>query len=120
MVSNTGSNSPGELEITCNTSEVAVCCSRASLSSRLYFSSCFSKAIQLTLIDNRWVIEYDSELFAGACIATMRYDLLKLKISFITAYPKERDRKTVVRWSFLINEENAPLRAAGPLRGMGR
>ena len=47
-----------------------------------------AKPIRQTLID-RWVIEYDSELFAGACIATMGYDLLKLKISFITAYPKE-------------------------------
>ena len=48
-----------------------------------------AKPVQLGLIDNRWVIEYDSELFAGACIATIGYDLLKLKISFITAYPKE-------------------------------
>ena len=48
-----------------------------------------AKPIQLGLIDNRWVIEYDSELFAGACIATRGYDLLKLKISFVTAYPKE-------------------------------
>ena len=48
-----------------------------------------AKAIQLELIDNKWVIAYDSELFAGACIATMDYSLLKLKISFITAYPKE-------------------------------
>ena len=30
MVWNTGSSSPGELEITCSTSEVAVCCSSAS------------------------------------------------------------------------------------------
>jgi hypothetical protein len=26
---------------------------------------------KLGLVDNRWVIEYDSELVAGACIATM-------------------------------------------------
>jgi len=50
------------------------------------------KPIQQTLLD-RWVIEYDSELFAGACIATTAYDLLKLKISFITAYPKEGTEK---------------------------
>ena len=31
--SNTGSSSPGELEMTCSTSEVAVCCSSASVSS---------------------------------------------------------------------------------------
>jgi hypothetical protein len=48
-----------------------------------------AKPVQQGLIDNKWVIEYDSELFAGACIATLKYDLLKLKISFITAYPKE-------------------------------
>src|SRR5262249_32478992 len=47
-----------------------------------------AKPIQQTLID-RCVIAYDSELFAGACIATTGYDLLKLKISFITAYPRE-------------------------------
>src|SRR5262245_32599803 len=33
MVSNTGFNSPGEPDITCSTCEVAVCCSKASLSS---------------------------------------------------------------------------------------
>jgi S1-C subfamily serine protease len=48
-----------------------------------------AKPVHLGLIDTKWVIEYDSELFAGACIATLKYDLLKLKISFITAYPKE-------------------------------
>ena len=37
-------SSPGELEMTCSTSEVAVCCSRASASSRLYFSSCCSRS----------------------------------------------------------------------------
>ena len=31
MAWNTGSNSPGELEMTCSTSDVAVCCSSASL-----------------------------------------------------------------------------------------
>ena len=52
-----------------------------------------AKPIQQTVIDNRWVIEYDSELFAGACIATIDYNLLKLKISFITAYPREGTEK---------------------------
>src|SRR5262249_40770956 len=56
---NTGSNSPGELEMTRNTSEVAVCCSsdsercsrasaryaRASASSRVRASSCFFNSI---------------------------------------------------------------------------
>src|SRR5262249_18120687 len=51
IVVNTGLSSPGELEITPSTSEVAVCCSsasarcsRASWSSRLYFSSCCSRS----------------------------------------------------------------------------
>ena len=35
MAWNTGSSSPGELEMTCSTSEVAVCCSSASVSSRV-------------------------------------------------------------------------------------
>jgi hypothetical protein len=52
-----------------------------------------AKPVQLTLIDNSWVVEYDSELFAGACIATRNYDLLKLKISFIAAYPREGTEK---------------------------
>ena len=60
-----------------------------------------AKPVQLGSIDNRWVIEYDSELFAGACIATTDYNLLRLKISFITAYPTEgTEKQTLVRWSF--------------------
>ena len=35
MAWNTGSSSPGELEMTCSTSEVAVCCSSDSVSSRV-------------------------------------------------------------------------------------
>ena len=35
MLSNTGSSSPGELEMTFSTSEVAVCCSSASVESRV-------------------------------------------------------------------------------------
>src|SRR5436190_23711288 len=38
------------------------------------------KPVQLGSIDNRWVIEYESELLAGACIATMNYSLLRLKL----------------------------------------
>src|SRR5215831_19580167 len=52
-----------------------------------------AKPVQLGSIDNRWVIEYESELFAGACIATTNFNLLKLKLSFITAYPKEGTEK---------------------------
>jgi hypothetical protein len=38
--SNTGASSPDELEMTCKTSEVAVCCSRASFSSRVRAATC--------------------------------------------------------------------------------
>jgi len=37
MAWNTGSSSPGELEMTRSTSEVAVCCSSDSVSSRVRF-----------------------------------------------------------------------------------
>src|SRR5262245_9387163 len=50
---NTGSSSPGEVEMTFNTSEVAVCCSsasasclRASASSRVCSSGCFCKSAE--------------------------------------------------------------------------
>ena len=52
-----------------------------------------AKPVQLASIDNRWIIEYDPELFAGACIATTKFNLLNLKLSFITAYPKEGTEK---------------------------
>src|SRR5262245_55604236 len=45
MAWNTGSSSPGDLEITPNTPEVAVCCSRASASSRVRASSCLFNSI---------------------------------------------------------------------------
>src|SRR5215472_16142678 len=49
MVSNTGSNSPGELEMTCSTSEVAVCCSRASASSRVRALTCSCRSPRVEL-----------------------------------------------------------------------
>ena len=39
MAWNTGSSSPGELEMTCSTSEVAVCCSSDSLRSSVRWRS---------------------------------------------------------------------------------
>src|SRR5262245_40304589 len=45
MVSNTCSSLPGELEMMRSTSEVAVCCSSASASSRVRPSSCFFNSI---------------------------------------------------------------------------
>jgi hypothetical protein len=42
-LSKTSARSPGELEITLSISNVAVCCSRASFSSRLRSSSCFRR-----------------------------------------------------------------------------
>ena len=45
MASNTGSSSPGELEMTRSTSEVAVCCSRDSERSSVRWRSSFSKRV---------------------------------------------------------------------------
>src|SRR5262245_58754062 len=71
-----------------------------------------AKPVQLTPVD-KWVIEYDSELFAGACIATTGYNLpLKLKISFITAYPKEGTEKlwfvglSSPEWTWIKSDAN--------------
>jgi S1-C subfamily serine protease len=53
-----------------------------------------ARPVQIGSLDNNnWVIAYDSELFAGACIATTGFNLLHLKISFITAYPTEGTEK---------------------------
>jgi hypothetical protein len=52
-----------------------------------------AKPVQLGKVDNAWIIEYDSELFAGACIATFEYNHFKLKLSFLTAYPTEGTEK---------------------------
>ena len=50
IFSNTGSRSPGELEITCSTSEVAVCCSNASLRSLVRWrSSLSSRAFSMAM-----------------------------------------------------------------------
>ena len=43
IASNTGWSSPGELEITCSTSEVAVCCSSASERSAVRACTCSNK-----------------------------------------------------------------------------
>src|SRR5262249_27178456 len=43
----TGSSSVGELLMTCSTSDVARCCSRASASSRVRASSCFFNSISV-------------------------------------------------------------------------
>jgi S1-C subfamily serine protease len=52
-----------------------------------------AKPERLGLVNNAWVIEYDSELFAGACIAALEYNYIKLKLSFLTAYPREGTEK---------------------------
>src|SRR6516162_2383268 len=46
---NTDSSSPGELEMTLRTSEVAACCSSASSRSRVRWSSCFCRSAALGL-----------------------------------------------------------------------
>ncbi len=49
MAPNTGSSSPGELEMTRSTSEVAVCCSRASASSRVRALTCSCRSARVEL-----------------------------------------------------------------------
>ena len=46
---NTGASSPGELEMTRSTSEVAVCCSRASASSRVRALACACRSGRVEL-----------------------------------------------------------------------
>src|SRR5215471_3858229 len=57
MLSKTGSNSPGELEMTCSTSEVAVCRSsdtRSSLRRRVFSIAMTACATKLDSDDCRW------------------------------------------------------------------
>ena len=53
MVSKTGTKSPGELEITRNTSDVAVCCSSASASFFSKSSMRASYAVAFVLVERR-------------------------------------------------------------------
>ena len=50
-----------------------------------------SAITKLGIVDNTWGIEYNSTLFAGACIATVKY--VKVQFSFLTAYPTEGTEK---------------------------
>ena len=63
MVSKADSNSPGEFEMTCSTSEVAICCSNASDSSRVRISSFFSRSRACAL---SFVIRVTRDLSDGA------------------------------------------------------
>jgi hypothetical protein len=45
----------------------------------------------LGTVDNRWGIEYNPNLLAGACTATSKYD--NMQFSFLTAYPTEGTEK---------------------------
>jgi hypothetical protein len=53
MAWNTGSSSPGELEITCKTSEVAACCSNACESSRVRTATLVSASVSCGLRELR-------------------------------------------------------------------
>ena len=58
IASNTGSKLAGELEMTCSTSEVAVCCSSASLK--------FARALLLRL-EQPHVLDRDHRLVGERC-----------------------------------------------------
>ena len=72
MVSKTGFNSPPELEMTCSTSEVAVCCSSASE----------IVGAQPQLIEQPGVLDGEHGL---ACKRSNKCDLLDLKRSDLHA-----------------------------------
>jgi uncharacterized protein YraI len=61
------------------------------------YLNCRAQVTQLGTLEG-WKIEYDSELFAGACIATGQYK--KTKYSFLTAYPREGTEKL---WFFSVS-----------------
>jgi serine protease Do len=61
------------------------------------YLNCRAQVTQLGTVEG-WKIEYDSELFAGACIAAGQYK--KTKYSFLTAYPREGTEKL---WFFSVS-----------------
>ena len=66
IAANTGSSSPGEPEMTCSTSEVAVCCSNASLRSVVRWrSSLSSRAFSMAM--TAWAAKFcdQLDLFVG-------------------------------------------------------
>ena len=80
MVANTGCTSPGELEITWSTSDVAVCCSNASFSSRV------SRATSVTGLAAE-------ELRRGAAFSALRgFSFAVLRRRVLTGLPPALER----------------------------
>ena len=61
MAWNTGSSSPGELLMTCSTSEVAVCCSSASLRSSVRWRSSLSSRV-FSMAMTAWAAKFVNKL----------------------------------------------------------
>ena len=100
MVSKTGSNSPGELEMTCSTSEVAVCCSSASDSSRVRVSSFFSRSRACAL---SFVIKVTRALSDGA---TRVLAFVPVERSL---RPRVRSLRPLARQGHLVGTVTGPL-----------
>jgi hypothetical protein len=64
MAWNTGSNSPDELEMTCSTSVVAACCSRASLSEALAALD-DARAVKAEYLQFRAAVTHDRQVLAA-------------------------------------------------------
>ena len=58
---NTGSSSPGELEMTCSTSEVAVCCSSDSVRSSVRWRSSLSRRV-FSMAMTAWAAKFSDQL----------------------------------------------------------
>ena len=78
----TGSSSPGELDMTRNTSVVAACCSSASSRSRLYSATC---SLTLAAGDRRWRVDFGALPPLGA--AALR---LRALVGFLLALERRR------------------------------
>jgi len=59
MAWNTGRNSPGELEMICNTSEVAVCCSSAAVRSSVRWRNSLSRRV-FAMAMTAWAAKFET------------------------------------------------------------
>ena len=74
MVWNTGSSSPGELLMTCSTSEVAVCCSNASLRVAVRWRSSLSSRV-FSMAMTAWSAKF---VTSSICFSAERANLLAI------------------------------------------
>ena len=82
IASNTGARSPGEELMTCNTSAVAVCCSRA----------CFSSALQASSCRRSWALALSSSATRLSIVAAIR-----------SPHRAEHQRQYSTKWPLLLS-----------------